>query len=319
MNRETKTNYNKIIKEPEPTAMEFQDAFREAMEIVANSKSRLIIVVDNLDRLPEAEAIAMWSTIRSFFLGGDKGLRSRKSRHEPVVILPIAEDAIQRIYSDSDTSLAKSFIEKTFDLTFYVNRPVLTKWTEFLHHQMTYVFGDEMDESWPFVTGRFYERYSAWSGFSTITPRGINTLVNAIATRWLQWQGVVSFETVSYYCTFREAIEKDSKTVTQESSDKLVMALANTGQVIDWSKDIETVSAVIRIPLNNPSSLGTALLVLGLYIAQVGAPDSTVVGLSADLLNRLNEAHGQKHDLVTARSVVALIYIGQPFARCGPL
>lgn len=552
MNRETKTNYNKIIKEPEPTAMEFQDAFREAMEIVAKSQSQLIIVVDNLDRLPETEAIAMWSTIRSFFLGGDKGFRSRKSRHEPVVILPIAEDAIQRIYGESAPGLAKSFMEKTFDLTFFVNRPVLTKWTDYLRHQMEHVFRSEMDISWPFITSRFYERYSATSGLSTITPRGINTLVNSIATRWLQWKGAIAFETIAYYCTFREAIERniiaacasplapigeydpdwqnsiaamyygvqpqeasevlldqplkkaildgdasafgsmatipsvhlvlhrviegfnsephfDPKVlfnaatlmgevdhtgtlpeatrqtwlllrsamarlsplvafpgngasallnllksapaakrasfldlaltvlqdVTEEGSnavdfaelyvhflegaasviggpdklpnqilvpgdsatfsdvasrcegspaiskrlrtavtsleitkfvsdivnkplppsvgDGIVMALANSGQTIDWSKDIERISTVIRAPLTNTASLSTALLVLGLHTAQVGNKSSTITGLSADLVNRLNEAYSQKQDLVIARSIVLLVYIGTPF------
>jgi hypothetical protein len=212
MNRETKTNFNRIIKEPEPSAIEFQDAFREAMEIAASSKLRLIIVIDNLDRLPESEAIALWATIRSFFLGSDGGFRSRKELQHPIVILPIAEDAIERLYGSAKEeaqALARSFMEKTFDLTFHVNRPVLTKWTEFLTHQMKAVFGESFDGSWSFITGRFYERYSASIGAPTITPRGINTLINAIATRWLQWRGSVHFASVAYYCTFRAYIEKD--------------------------------------------------------------------------------------------------------------
>lgn len=212
MNRETKTDYNRVIREPEPSAIEFQDAFREIVEKVIPKDQRLIIVIDNLDRLPESEAVALWATIRGFFLGASGGLRARKAPQHPVVLLPIAEDAIERLYDDDGEdgpSRARSFMDKTFDLTFYVNRPVLTKWSDYLRRQMSEVFGDRMTPSWPFITAGFYERYSRRKEAPAITPRGVNTLVNAIATRWLQWHGIIEFPSIAYYCTFREEIEKD--------------------------------------------------------------------------------------------------------------
>jgi len=219
MNRESKTNYNRIVREPEPSAIEFQDMFREVMEKLGAANKRLIIVVDNLDRLPESEALALWATIRSFFLGAERGLRDRKARQHPIVILPVAEDAIQRLYSsdkEESGTLTRAFMDKTFDLTFHVNRPVLTKWTEYLDHQMHTVFGTRMEPSWPFVTGRFYDRYSALAGSPVVTPRSINTLINSIATCWMQWRGTISFASIAYYCTFRELIEKNVLTSVAE-------------------------------------------------------------------------------------------------------
>lgn len=210
MNKETKTNYNRLIKEPEPSAIEFQDAFREVMEQVIPQGRRLIIVIDNLDRLPESEAVALWATIRSFFLGPNSGLRARKPLQHPVVLLPIAEDAIEKLYDkdDSGPSRAKSFMDKTFDLTFHVTRPVLTKWNNYLERQMKDVFGETMAPSWPLITARLYERQSRQKDAPAITPRGINTLINSIATRWMQWQGTIEFASIAYYCTFRDEIEK---------------------------------------------------------------------------------------------------------------
>lgn len=212
MNKETKTNYNRLIKEPEPSAIEFQDAFREVMEQVIPQDQRLIIVIDNLDRLPESEAIALWATIRSFFLGPNSGLRARKPLQHPIVLLPIAEDAIEKLYDKDNSdgpSRAKSFMDKTFDLTFYVNRPVLTKWNNYLERQMKDVFGETMKPSWPLITARLYERQSRQKDAPAITPRGINTLINAIATRWMQWQGAIEFASIAYYCIFRDEIEKN--------------------------------------------------------------------------------------------------------------
>ena len=212
MNRETKTDYTRILRDPEPSAIEFQDTFREIVEKTIASDRRLIIVIDNLDRLPAEDALGMWATIRSFFLGSEGGLAERRTRYHPVVILPIAQDALTRLYQSKGGDgaiLAKSYMDKTFDLTFHVSRPVLTKWSEFLEAQMVKVFGDQVSPQWSFVTARLYDRYSSRPDASPITPRAINTLINSIAATWLMWRGQVAFASVAYYCTYRDVIEKD--------------------------------------------------------------------------------------------------------------
>lgn len=212
MNRETRTDYTRILRDPEPSAIEFQDAFREIIGKTIASDRRLIIVIDNLDRLPAEDALGMWATIRSFFLGSESGLAERRTRYHPVVILPIAQDALARLYKSKGGDgalLARSYMDKTFDLTFHVSRPVLTKWSEFLEAQMARVFGSDVPLQWSFVTARFYDRYSSRPDASPITPRAINTLVNSIAATWLMWRDRVEFASVAYYCTYREVIEKD--------------------------------------------------------------------------------------------------------------
>jgi len=212
MNRETKTDYTRVLRDPEPSAIEFQDTFREIVEKTIKSDRRLIIVIDNLDRLPAEDALGMWATIRSFFLGSEGGLAERRTRYHPVVILPIAQDALARLYRSKDDDgafLARSYMDKTFDLTFHLSRPVLTKWSEFLETQMVNVFGDDMPRKWSFVTARLYDRYSSRLDANPITPRAINTLINSIASTWLIWRGQVEFASVAYYCTYRDVIEKD--------------------------------------------------------------------------------------------------------------
>ena len=92
------------------------------MDEVAAPGRRFIFVIDNLDRLPEAQSVELWANIRSFFLGSTPG------SNLPTIILPIDEKAIRRMYRaahDDDktaASLAKSFMEKTFDLTFRVTQ-----------------------------------------------------------------------------------------------------------------------------------------------------------------------------------------------------
>ncbi len=70
MNKQVQHESKRVIKTPEPTTIEFQALFRKLFSAVENPARRFVVVVDKLDRLSGAEAIAMWTTIRSFFLGG---------------------------------------------------------------------------------------------------------------------------------------------------------------------------------------------------------------------------------------------------------
>ncbi len=58
---------NRIIKTPDPTITEFDEIFKKILHAIDNKNKRLIVVIDNLDRIPTCEALVIWSTFRSFF------------------------------------------------------------------------------------------------------------------------------------------------------------------------------------------------------------------------------------------------------------
>ncbi|MFK2879271.1 P-loop NTPase fold protein [Rhodanobacter hydrolyticus] len=213
MNRQITTNRNRVIREPDPTAIEFQNIFREIMEAVAsvNGRYRFIFVIDNLDRLPEADAIAMWGTIRSFFLGAEETQALRKVTLSPTVLLPIDEKAVRAIFRGESEARANSFMDKTFDLSFRITQPVTSRWDTYLAKKMGSVFGSEMDREWPKIVSRFYLSSQTQNSGMPITPRGINKLVNDIATCWLQWHKTenISFAAIAYYCVFQVSIENN--------------------------------------------------------------------------------------------------------------
>ena len=213
MSKEITSHKNSVTRDPVPTAIEFQKIFRTIMRAVAKSHRRFVFVVDNLDRLPPDQAIEMWSTIRSFFLGAAGSLDESDSPELPTVILPIDEQAVQEIYGrspDGDPeSRASAFMEKTFDLTFRITLPVLTDWQSYLRSQMTVLFGTDLEETWIRQTTAFLDAQFLQVPTAPITPRRINTLLNTIGVTWEQWKDAgVSFASVAYYCTFRCLFDK---------------------------------------------------------------------------------------------------------------
>ncbi|MCA6249376.1 P-loop NTPase fold protein [Phenylobacterium sp.] len=202
---------NRTITTPDPTTIEFQTIFRKIMSSVFAEGRRFIFVVDNLDRLPEAQAVELWATIRSFFLGADQRLNL------PTVILPIDEKAVERMYAvnhpDDATArgLAQSFMDKTFDLKFHVSRPVLSDWNKYLEAQMDALFGQILEPNWSHQLQVILDRWLLSDGRETeLTPRFINTLLNSIGTLWLQWHGsTIRFVSIAHYAVHRDAISSD--------------------------------------------------------------------------------------------------------------
>ena len=211
INRQVEKQKSRVVRTPDPTAIEFQRIFRDIIATVSKSDRRIILVIDNLDRLNETDAVALWGTIRSFFLGAVEDDGDIPDAQLPTVILPVDQKALERMYEiqhkpEVASLLVRSFMDKTFDLTFHVTPPVLSDWHAYLSAKMKEVFGGSLGDDWTFHVGRLYEKRYQQTG--DITPRNINVTINAIATLWLQWHGQgVSFVVVAYYVIFREEIE----------------------------------------------------------------------------------------------------------------
>lgn len=213
---ETKTDVRK--KTPDPTAIEFQESFRDMIAAAHTSNRRLVLIVDNLDRLPADEAKTIWATVRSLFLGTD-AKRVIKREDLPTVIMPIDASSIEKMYGDNEQGLSRSFLEKTFDLVFHVPTPVLSRWHRYMQDKLKAVFRAEISENDISNIRSIYERKL---GSDKATPRSINNFVNAIAVIWLERQGKdIDIAIVAYYVTERDDFVKDFDKALETDVDLL--------------------------------------------------------------------------------------------------
>ena len=212
INQSIKRTSTRTATLPEPTTIEFGRVFRTIIQGVGGADRRLVIVVDNLDRVPEDEALQIWATIRSFFTApGSADLNDAKT--EPLVLLPIDRDAIKRMFArssqDDADALAESFLHKTFEVTFEVTQPVMSDWRDYLARQMVHAFGASLGDDWTFWTRKFFERRQSERKASP-TPRQINRLVNRLLASFMQWGSAdIVFPIQAYYIAFQEKIEAD--------------------------------------------------------------------------------------------------------------
>ncbi|RYD61591.1 MAG: hypothetical protein EOP84_35560, partial [Verrucomicrobiaceae bacterium] len=194
---QAKHTNTRTFRSAEPTSIEFGRMFQALMQEASSGKQRLVILIDNLDRIAEDEALQMWATIRSFFLASHETDDVRHEPFHPTVILPIDRYSIEELFAGSQATVgrdrAKSFMDKTFDVTFEVTEPVSSDWRAFLDQQMALMFGEAYQPQWGFWTRRLFEQHLSrqrQKGVdgrkqTVVTPREINKLLNRIGALYL--------------------------------------------------------------------------------------------------------------------------------------
>jgi hypothetical protein len=209
----------------EPTSLEFGRMFQDIMREAANGGHRLVILIDNLDRVAEKEALGMWATIRSFFLASHETEDVKHESFHPTVILPIDRHAVEDLFAGSEADKnagrdrARSFMDKTFDVTFEVTEPVNSDWREFLAQQMKWMFGDAYQPSWSFWARRLFESQLARQQAEVasdegrppaiVTPREINKLLNRVGALYLQWAHAgIPIEVMALYVIRHDDIDR---------------------------------------------------------------------------------------------------------------
>ena len=174
-----------INKTPEPNYSDFKDLYVQILnQIKEKLKSKkVIIVIDNIDRIEKDEAQNIWSCLKGMVLK-DKSIN---------IIIPIDEKQISEIYKDTldieqEDNKTVSFIQKTFDITFRVSPFIMTKAKDFWNKKLDEAFNNklsdiEKDEIISIFDTRndlVNNKTSDYSG--NLTPRKIIKLINEVVS-----------------------------------------------------------------------------------------------------------------------------------------
>jgi len=215
-NKAVERTTNKITKTPEPTSFEFRDIYYKIMHAIGTSGSSIVIIIDNLDRIPAEEAIAFWSTMRSLLIHDSSG---DAVEFRPWVIVPLDAGAIGRIFTKSNEegdgrAQAGAFVEKTFDAMLQVTPPVTSDWQNYLKEKLEFATSGKLSPENHHVAIKIFEASaSIFRDQNATTPRKINSYVNRIVGTLLQWDDELPFYSVCYHAIFSEKLDSFSNII----------------------------------------------------------------------------------------------------------
>lgn len=210
--------YRETIEDPEPTSIEFQNAYSDLMsDALGDGDRNLLIVIDNLDRIQPDEALDIWATIRTFF--------EHSGRRPPWfdrlwILVPVAPETPKRIWkSDNEEEsddLVSSHMQKMFQTRFQVPPPVLSDWKDFFQESARAVFPDHQPEEDFFALYRLYRRFNDRG--DAPTPRDVKRFLNRVGALHRVFGDAVPLVVQGAYVLL-EDLETDTREAILSESD----------------------------------------------------------------------------------------------------
>lgn len=185
------------ISEKEPSSAEFKDWMDEVNQDLKNVEKTLVIVFDNMDRLPSQKVESLWSSIHSFF--------SDKTYDHIKVLIPFDRLHIQQAFKNEDANdepYGNDFINKTFDVVFRIPPPIMTGWQQYMSEKWKDAFGQNAE-----LHISVTQIYDALS--KSHTPRKIIAFINEVATIKMTMRDNIPDRYIALFSFGKEMIEKD--------------------------------------------------------------------------------------------------------------
>ena len=121
-NENIETTNTETINEEQPNVIKFKNWMQSVSDHIGKKNKKIIIVYDNMDRLPAEKVKELWSSIHTFF--------SEDGFENVWAIIPFDEKHLACAFGededDKKQQLTKHFIRKTFPITYRVTPPVIT-------------------------------------------------------------------------------------------------------------------------------------------------------------------------------------------------
>ena len=124
------------VSEEEPSVTDFKKWMADISNHIGESNKKLIVVYDNMDRLPAEKVKELWSSIHTFF--AENGFKNIW------VIIPFDEKHLSCAFGEDKEKeqLTKHFISKTFPVVYRVTPPVITDYQTLLNTLYSQAFGE---------------------------------------------------------------------------------------------------------------------------------------------------------------------------------
>lgn len=184
-----------------PTSIEFEETFQKLFaEAIGPNKKRIVLILDNLDRVDSKDALSIWSTLQTFL---QHKSMERPAWHERLWLLVLYDfRGLSQLWENEKKPGAKtalSFIDKSFQIRFEVPALVPSDWGTFLTGQLEKAFPDHNESDRHEVYRAFAiamkkgdkppTTQDAQTTPTTPTIRELKLFVNQIGSIHRQWAG----------------------------------------------------------------------------------------------------------------------------------
>ena len=187
------------ISELEPSVKEFQEWMHDISNGLPDNK-KLVIVFDNMDRLPSKKVKTLWSSIHTFFAGNDY--------RNIWCIIPYDKAHLAKVYGENHNKYETTtqFINKTFSIVFRIPAPVTTDYKGLFNKLWQLAFSEckEIDNSDCDIVNRMYRKTH-----KEPNARQIITFINKLVSLINIWEDKISIKAMALFAINQDDILKN--------------------------------------------------------------------------------------------------------------
>lgn len=208
--RSDTTSY--VISEQEPSVREFKDWMNELSNGIPKNE-KLVLVFDNLDRLPSEKVHQFWSLIQTFFADADNGYKNIWC------IVPYDENHLASVFSDKDTDeeriiLLKGFLSKTFPINYRVPEPIVADYKIIFEHLFRNAFGSTVNNDDIEAISRCYRH-----NHPKPNVREMITFINSNVLLVKQWKATIHPISIALYVLKADSMLRNPKVTTHDNGN----------------------------------------------------------------------------------------------------
>lgn len=240
------------IRDEDPTTVEFHTVFRGLLAKIQQEKRRVVLVLDNVDRLPADIVAQVWSEMRAII-----ARKSQDERASIVTVVPYDRQYVLEAFSSKDvgdpTEHRAEVIEKTFDRVIKVSPPVPSDWDGYLDERLREAFQEQISAGDREVLFRLL-RYKLQVEETNPTPRRIVSYVNDIGGLWTQWGHAIPVGSIGLYVLHRVLIDRSPGGLAgSEIIDERFLHILNE---VEWRQQLAALAFNVEPELANQVLLG---------------------------------------------------------------
>lgn len=221
--RSDTTSY--VISEQEPSVREFKDWMKELSNGIPENE-KLVLVFDNMDRLPSEKVHQFWSLIQTFFADVDDDYK------KIWCIVPYDENHLASVFSDKDTdderiNLLRGFLSKTFPIIYRVPEPIVADYKIIFEHLFRNAFGSTVKDEDIEAISRCY-RYN----HREPNVREMISYINSNVLLAKQWKVIIHPLSIALYVLKADSMLRNPKLTTYDDNGKKLEKDATTEEYL---------------------------------------------------------------------------------------
>jgi hypothetical protein len=221
---------NETTQEEERTSVEFEQYFNEIIELITPKINKIILVVDNLDRINVTDALKIWATLQIFMQCKNPAKGCDKCKKQLWILVPYDPSGLTKLWdkesgnleqssehTESVSSCSRYFFDKFFQLRIDVPEQVISGWETYSSDIAKQVLTGWTDDDRKIVTDILI-----WSRKDlTDTPsfRQIKTYINQIAFMRSMFDTTITTETIALFSEAKYIQGKSTEDIKKEIID----------------------------------------------------------------------------------------------------